>query len=348
MLSQTRGHICKRCGAAFARKDTLKRHAQRKTPCVQTVDRPGGAQGHACGDCGRTFGRKSNLVRHRRQHCVARRTREARAAGGRERELEAEVERLKREQKQTLKRLEALEGAKGARGGGSGAHVNHGTVVNGDVKVEQKIVLNVWGGESFEHITPDRTREIVRALRRELGGEDAEVKAVARAVAGAMAREIWVENPANRVAYLPNVKGSRARVRTARGWEERASRDVEEAMHKTTVWVTGLKQPMEDERDLKLMTPVLEELGEAPVARAGMRAALISMRPGKGGERGLAGASRGLGEVAGGASGGQGPAKNPAKACGGESGTPAYDRGIVSSEDGTISGGAGAGEAGGQ
>ena len=167
---------------------------------------------------------------------------------------------------------------------------DHGTVVHGDVtdnsvKIEQKIVLNVWGGESFEHITPGRTREIVRALRTQLGGEDAEVKAVARAVAGAMAREIWVENPANRVAYLPNVKGDRARVRTARGWEERASRDVEEAMHKTTVYVTGLKQPMEDDRDLKLMTPVVEELGEAPVARAGMRAALIEMRPGKGGER---------------------------------------------------------------
>jgi hypothetical protein len=93
------------------------------------------------------------------------------------------------------------------KGAGGGTVVqNHGTVVNGDM-VGQKIVLNVWGGESYDHITPDRTREIVRALRTQLGGEDAEVKAVARAVAGAMAREIWVGNPANRVAYLPNVKG---------------------------------------------------------------------------------------------------------------------------------------------
>jgi hypothetical protein len=166
---------------------------------------------------------------------------------------------------QRLGELEAAQAASAAKPSATASpavtSVNHGTVVNGDVKVDASthVVLNVWGGESFDHITPGRTREIVRALRTQLGGEDAEVRAVAR--------------------YLPNVKGDRARVRTARGWEERASRDVEEAMHKTTVYVTGLKQPMETARDLKLMTPLLEELGEAPVARAGMRAALIEMRP---------------------------------------------------------------------
>jgi hypothetical protein len=153
------------------------------------------------------------------------------------------------------------------------------------VKVDASthVVLNVWGGESFDHITPGRTREIVRELRTQLGGEDAKLEAVAQAVAGAMAREIWVENAANRVAYLPNAKGDRARVRTARGWEERASRDVENAMHNTAVYVTSQKQPMETDKDITLMTPLLKAMDEGPVARAGMRAVLIEMRPSGGG-----------------------------------------------------------------
>jgi hypothetical protein len=183
------------------------------------------------------------------------------------------------------------------------------------VKVDASthVVLNVWGGESFDHITPGRTREIVRELRRQLGGEDAKLEAVAGAVTSAMAREIWVENPANRVAYLPNVKGDRARVRTARGWEERASRDVENAMHSTAVYVTSQKQPMETDRDIKLMTPLLRAMDEGPVARAGMRAALIEMRP----ERALRGPREGLTAIAGEASERQGPAEILAKVCGG-------------------------------
>jgi hypothetical protein len=224
-------------------------------------------------------------------------------------------------------------------------NVNHGTVVNGNYNDHSvKIVLNVWGGESFDHITPGRTREIVRELRRQLGGEDAKLEAVAQAVAGAMAREIWVENPANRVAYLPNVKGDRARVRTARGWEERASRDVENAMHNTAVYVTSQKQPMETDKDIKLMTPLLRAMDEGPVARAGMRAALVDMRP----ERALRGPHEGLEELAGRGSGGQGPAEISAKARVG-AGRPRADEGeTVSAEDGSGSGGAGAGEPGGQ
>jgi hypothetical protein len=228
---------------------------------------------------------------------------------GRElRELRAENEEMRR-------RLERLEGAQAnSQSGATLKNVNNGTVVHGDAIVDAStthnhIVLNVWGGESFNHITRDRTREIVRALRTQLGGEDAKLEAVARAVTSAMAREIWVENPANRVAYLPNVKGARARVRTARGWEERSSREVEDAMHNTTVHVTGLKQPMANERDLRLMTPLLKAMDAAPVARAEMRAALIEMRP----EKPLRTAPAGLAAQAGGGSKRQGPAETPEK-----------------------------------
>jgi hypothetical protein len=297
-------HKCEDCGRVFARGTTLRRHRARKTPCVQAAN-PGAQGGLACEDCGRTYSTKGNLTKHRKGHCGVRRAREAARARTLEEELRAANEELRAKLEATERelktRLATLENAAGARGG----NVNHGTVVNGNVDNSVKIVLNVWGRESYDHITPDRTREIVRALRTQMGGEDAEVAAVARAVAGAMAREIWVENPANRVAYLPNVKGDRARVRTARGWEERASRDVEEAMHKTTVYVTSKKQPMATARDLKLMTPLLEAMDKGPVARAGMRAALIEMRP----ERALRGPREGLETLGARASERQGPAE---------------------------------------
>jgi hypothetical protein len=168
---------------------------------------------------------------------------------------------------------------------------NGGTVVHAKTvvqdnrvgaKVEQHnhIHLNVWGRETADHITPELTREIVKAAMEMVGGADANLEAQGRAVLSAMARAIWQAVPANHVAYLPNVKGDRARVRTENGWEERSSREVEEAMHGKTVYVTGQKQPMETARDIAMMDPVLREINSAPVPRAAMRAMLVNMRPG--------------------------------------------------------------------
>jgi hypothetical protein len=152
-------------------------------------------------------------------------------------------------------------------------------VVNGVVDNSVKVTLNVWGGESTSHLTIERMREIVETSTERLGGRDAVPEMLVRSVLSGVARAIWLEEPANHVAYLPNVKENRARVRTAHGWEERSSAEVVEAMHEKAKDETSRKQPMETSRDIRLMDPVLKGMGKAAVTRAEMRALLVTMRP---------------------------------------------------------------------
>lgn len=279
------GLLCEKCGTRFARRDSLLRHLRRKTPCVHEVEaRP--AAKYTCEDCGRQFARKDGLKRHGQGRCAVKKSREAREAEARTSDENAQ---LRQNQERLAARLRLLERKLGEKalvlhGGGAPAAT---TTINAAVDASvgktvnnNTININVFGHETTDHIDVDCIREIVETETERLGGIDAAAgPRLAQAVAVAVARRIYAGRPENRTAYLPNVKENRARVRTARGWEERSSAEVARAMHGKAANETHRKQPMASDRDVRLMDPVLLNLGKHKVPMAEMRALLTNLRP---------------------------------------------------------------------
>jgi hypothetical protein len=268
-------HTCEKCGEHFARADSLQRHLRRKTPCDRVV----AAETFRCGECGRRFVRKDGLKRHASGRCKAQKARAALGAAAREQDVKDLKARVRLLEKKLGEKALVLHGGRAPAATTINAAVDAsvGKTVN-----NHTININVFGHETTDHIDVDCIREIVETETERLGGIDAAAgPRLAQAVAVAVARRIYAGRPENRTAYLPNVKENRARVRTARGWEERSSAEVARAMHGKAANETHRKQPTASDRDVRLMDPVLLNLGKLKVPMAEMRALLTNLRPGQ-------------------------------------------------------------------
>ena len=62
---------CSKCGQVFSFPSKLKRHLERKKPCVAAVA-PSTQAEYACRYCGQSFGQRQNRHRHEHNHCPRR------------------------------------------------------------------------------------------------------------------------------------------------------------------------------------------------------------------------------------------------------------------------------------
>jgi len=62
-------HKCDKCQQTFAKSQGLKRHLERKRPCIAQMQIEQVA--NRCDRCGNTFSRIDSLIRHQQKHCAA-------------------------------------------------------------------------------------------------------------------------------------------------------------------------------------------------------------------------------------------------------------------------------------
>jgi hypothetical protein len=62
-------HKCDKCRQTFTKSQGLKRHLERKRPCIAQIQIAQVA--NSCERCGNTFSRIDSLIRHQQKHCAA-------------------------------------------------------------------------------------------------------------------------------------------------------------------------------------------------------------------------------------------------------------------------------------
>lgn len=194
---------CERCGKEFSRADSLRRHMQRKTPCVRPT--PGEAPkpktlGASCPRCGKEFANTWNRDRH-------------------------------------VKGDRCPGGSQGEARGTAGAVTNnfHGPVNNTTIHNHTTIHVHLpertraFGDENLDYITPRRLQKMLRAIPlTEYSAPEA-----GRRFGGEVMVDIYGndDHPENFTAVR---RGERSKVLTANGQGEWEVMDLDEVAEKIT------------------------------------------------------------------------------------------------------------------
>ena len=264
-------NVCHKCGKSFAKPTLLRRHEQRKTPCapiLELEDLPEGTRTDPdldkkkCKFCGRVFANYVSMRRHVRSTCKIA-PNERNGDTGMEilfqhtiRQQQAQIDR----QQAQIDELTALV-AKPTNSGVVISANDHGQV-NVDARVQQQVVVNVFGAEGVEHITVDAIRHI---LQEAVSASETPARmAEAALLKTALLVYSDPEHPENLTCYLPNQRGDSALVHVPRadgttGWEVQPVPVVLPKMGKKSVDALFDNQPFED---AEAYGPLLRELLE--------------------------------------------------------------------------------------
>ena len=260
---------CPYCGKAFKYPSDLAKHLQAKRKCVPAFagEAPPPGQKYPCRFCGRGFTAETHMYRHMRGSCkIAPNAKNGNE--GMERlydhtiqkqmvEMRAENAEMKAMIETQSKMVQQLLDRQGAPSSSSLTLQAGELAFQGDhaqVDNSKKIVINVFGQETLDHVTAGRIKTILdECLQR---------PALPTAVGEAVLKTAMLvysdpNRPENLTAYLPNKKTKDALVHTKAGWEVQPTQLVLPPMALKSIDAIFGKQPHEDE-----YAPLLKELQE--------------------------------------------------------------------------------------
>ncbi len=252
---------CNKCGKVFGKPAQLVRHRGRKTPCGLIIDPadlpqaedPAAREGRTCHFCGRVYSTPQGMQRHVREFCkippndrngddgmeklyehtAKKQQEEISAVRAENADLRTQMNQMMGVVGRMQRQLVAL----GAPGGVS-------NTVNGDVNIggDVHVSVNVFGGETSDHVTREAIRTILDECRKLTAGRAAEL-AILRT---AMLVYSDPEHPENITAYLPNKKEDNVLIRSHQGWEVRPAQAILPPMAEKTLDALFEKQPHDD------------------------------------------------------------------------------------------------------
>jgi len=271
---------CGICGKVFTHPSRLKRHLKNKKPCAPILAKaslPENLQSDPdldskrCRFCGRTFATYQSRWRHEKQSCKINRT----DSGlnilyehtKRTQSLSKAVCELKtlcEDKDRQIERLEALVIHQAAQTVSAPAQQpQHAIQANGyhttvnqiqrqeirnnvtnEVKVSNRVTVNVFGQEKVDHITAP---QIYQLLMNAKGSADPGIQAL---LDTALVVFSDPAKPENLTCYLPNKKTSDALVHEAEGWQIKPIETVLSPMVQRSLDVLFRKQPFGHEPGL--------------------------------------------------------------------------------------------------
>lgn len=234
-MSERKGIDCDKCGRNFRDTYKLKRHRERKTPCVPIVnpeDIPEEKKGNPkCKFCGRAFSTRHTLTQHMRKTCKIV-PRDGDTSGmdklyehvlKRQEEMAKQIEELKAANKQLT--TQAVP-APAAVAPATVEHKNALATAGRDAIIDQStknVTINIFGAENTSHITQKDVLGLFRGLGPLAQAQDLR-KASDRIILSMAAQALIYSDEkhpaqAHITCYLPSKKGKEALVHAEGGWE---------------------------------------------------------------------------------------------------------------------------------
>lgn len=209
---------CKRCGYEARTKYELKRHLERKTPCVvihedipisrllQEIANEEDNKSYACKFCSRKFSHTSSMYRHQGSCSTRPKTTE---------DLEAEIMELR----QQISNLTAQSNTETSIGSSSNSATINGNnnTVSQNITPHFNITINNFGNETYEHITEEF---LLRCLNGDING----VKALIEKI------HFSEDAPSNQNVRLKSLKRKQVEVMRNNKWVPKDANDAMETM----------------------------------------------------------------------------------------------------------------------
>lgn len=259
----SKNYECKKCEARFVTSRDLRRHENRKDSCNPWFDKEDvkeqGDDDYQCKHCGKGFKHTSAMYRHSALSCKMRPGEEAERLKAIykaheektkmdeirkevKKEMEAERDEQDKKMKDMEKQIQELKQSiqntphpqsvaySASATSGPAAVATTGGTVNQKVDQRMQIQLNVFGQETFDHISQEEMAHTLIEASRELskiGPGDASknyvhLHAAASALQNIMGM-IYANRraPRNATCYLKNKKGTTVEVHGLKGWEKK-------------------------------------------------------------------------------------------------------------------------------
>jgi DNA-directed RNA polymerase subunit RPC12/RpoP len=197
-------HVCNTCGKAFPSPSKLRRHQGRLTPCAPVINGTelasgsGDAKSYRCVACGRGFTSASGRSTHSRHYCPAK---------SHHADSNTELLALKDQVAELERRM---------------CQASIAPISHPNLSIHNNVTINVFGGETWQHINRKRIASLLNHLMPDNIREDGCRDEDASRLFTSTAMLIYSDetHPENLTAYIPRGEGARDKVMVYTGDSE--------------------------------------------------------------------------------------------------------------------------------